>query len=137
MMIASDDWESDPEFKAMRQEFVDSFGPRKQALDAALARLKAATPAQSDPPTQDITAIAHKIAGTAQTYGFPKLTEAAAALEDWITLSPSAPREMTALIGYTELLSEMLDRAHASGRDPSAFDSDARFKALIAASKSG
>jgi HPt (histidine-containing phosphotransfer) domain-containing protein len=112
------DWESDPELKQLRAEFIASFEERRGALERA-ARTGQAEQAHH---------ICHKLAGAASTYGFSTLSKIAGAIEDGMDLAPSFPwRELSSL------LTEALARASASRKDPSELLGDPRVARLISA----
>lgn len=66
---------NDPELKQLRDEFLGSLAERR-------ARLVRALDSNSYPPALEV---AHKLAGAAGSFGFPILSEGAAALEDCLT----------------------------------------------------
>lgn len=75
------DWDGDPELKAMRDSFLVSLEPRRDQLEAWLTSLAMS-------PTPDAVAgvqyVAHKLAGTAESYGFATITRIGLALDDLI-----------------------------------------------------
>jgi HPt (histidine-containing phosphotransfer) domain-containing protein len=136
MALASEDeWESDPELKAMRAEFVASFAERRKALEthaAALARESPGSRAWGE-ASEGARGVAHKLAGAAETYGFPTLTLASSALEELLETG----REPAQAALWTGLLSEMLAAAQRRGKDCGEFADDPRLKSLKLASQSG
>lgn len=81
-LASESEWETDPELKAMRQNFVASLEARWQAIEAALPELSAGGD-RFQAELVRVAAAAHKLAGVAETYGFPTLTRACGAFEDW------------------------------------------------------
>lgn len=136
-LATEEEWETDPELREMRHEFVGSFAGRKQALEAAFVALRQGKPGDAafEQALKSAVTIAHKLAGAAETYGFPSLTRASGALEDWF--NGTAPSERTARLAVSsaELLAEMLGRAQALSKDPKEFASDPRLAELQAAAR--
>jgi chemotaxis protein histidine kinase CheA len=80
------DWDSDPELKALRDEFIDSFPKRMESLKPLLHLLKASSTSKVDPSVaQEIGFIVHNLAGIAVSYGFKELGKIATALDDLIS----------------------------------------------------
>jgi HPt (histidine-containing phosphotransfer) domain-containing protein len=117
------DWDTDPELKAMREDFIGSFRERRAQLEAALKK--------SD--FKEVVFIAHKLAGAAESYGFAILTEAGSALEDWF--EHAQPSGTEAAEAGTVLV-ELLLAAERDRSDPAGFRSDKRFQKLLAAAAS-
>jgi HPt (histidine-containing phosphotransfer) domain-containing protein len=136
-LATEDEWEKDPELRAMRAEFVASFEGRRQALAAFTPGLGQGGP--GDPGYEEalkgVVAIAHKLSGAAETYGFPSLTRASSALEDWYHLSRPTDRDPGSAALFAALLSEMLSRTQERGKDVQELLSDSRFARLLAAGK--
>lgn len=120
------DWESDPELKAIRKEFIDSFKERKETLQLLIRELKKIgdNPASFGARNMEkFYFITHKLAGTAESYDFPTLTKISAAIEKLLLIikepeehegkSPSTEE----LIRFTELLIQSLKTA-MKGDDP-------------------
>jgi HPt (histidine-containing phosphotransfer) domain-containing protein len=61
----------DPEFRMLVAVFVETLRARADALEAALVGADLA----------EVSAIAHQLRGCAKTYGFPAITDEAAAVE--------------------------------------------------------
>ncbi len=102
-MIRDSDWNSDPELKAMREEFIESLGPRAKKLRA--------------PSDLEVTRfIAHNLAGSAQSFGFASLSEAGGVLDDYLTLEASLDRGLVAR--FARFLGEMMEKAAATRVDP-------------------
>jgi hypothetical protein len=114
------DWESDPELKAMRDEFVASLAGRRKLLDGGAVALQFT---------------AHKLAGVAESYGFPTLTRVGEAIDDWIDHvgGPAAAAASPLLERAGKLLDEALSEASRAGRDPERFGSDPRLAELTSA----
>jgi HPt (histidine-containing phosphotransfer) domain-containing protein len=129
------DWEGDPELRKMRAEFIASFAERRVALTAALA--------SGGPPAggtvrewlAEPRMAAHKLAGAAESYGFPTVTAAAAALDELLSASP-APESAAFLAESIRLLDAMLASIQAECRDPAELRADPRFGRLISAAGS-
>jgi HPt (histidine-containing phosphotransfer) domain-containing protein len=116
MALASEDeWETDPELRKMRADFVASFEGRWQAIEAALPGLRAGDPGFAA-SLGKVVAVAHKIAGAAESYGFASLTRVGAALEDWHDRRESGHDAALASEG-AELLARMLRHCAATGKD--------------------
>jgi len=130
------DWENDPELKAIRDEFVQSLADREKALNEALASL-------ADDPAgglRDIQHVAHKLAGTATSYGFPTLTRFGELIDDRLDtlFSTSAgggelAKEAEVARKYAPTLAEGLKRSHASGKDDPSILATEGAKSLISA----
>jgi chemotaxis protein histidine kinase CheA len=129
MALATEaEWESDPELKAMRRDFVASFAARRAAVEAELPKLGRG--GENDAAAlQAIRHVAHKLAGAAETYGFPTLTRACAAFEDWFDGRESGHDAQVARAG-AELVVLLLERSEASGKDVPELASDPRFALL-------
>ena len=82
------DWNSDPELRALRDEFVASFVERTRLLEAVMSRLR---PLGSSPVAlgeglaDGLHVIAHNLAGAAPTYGFERLGEIASRIDDLLS----------------------------------------------------
>jgi HPt (histidine-containing phosphotransfer) domain-containing protein len=109
------EWETDPELKAMRRDFVASFEARWLAIEAALPELAAGGDKFVAALTR-VAAIAHKLAGAAETYGFPTLTRACAAFEDWFDRKPSGHDPSLASAG-SRYLATVLKGCAQAGKD--------------------
>lgn len=136
-LATEEEWETDPELRAMRQEFVASFAGRKQALEALFFALGQGAPGDAayEQALKGAVVIAHKLAGAAETYGFPSLTSVAAALEDWFNLSAPSQRLPRHALAWAQLLAEMLGRALSLGKDAKDFAQDPRCVELFAAAR--
>ena len=117
------DWDSDPELKELRKAFLASFVDRRDKLRTALLK------ADSD----SIRHIAHKLAGAAESYGYPNVTEVSSALDDWLAHAAENERSPASLFAFATLLTEVLEEALARGQDPADFRADPRFRALLVA----
>ena len=116
------DWESDPELKKMRDEFVDSLQVRARDLMEYIKNPVA--------NKFEIRVIAHNLAGSAETYGLPMLGDAGAALDDVMT---SGATEVTdpRFARHVSILREMIEEASVIRKDPERFREDPRLKELI------
>jgi hypothetical protein len=88
------DWDSDPELKTLRDEFVQSFGKRAEALKKLLPVFRSAgnAPLSADNGAAlEAKVIAHNLAGAAPTYGFDSIGRRAAELDDFLSLGQSLP----------------------------------------------
>lgn len=77
------DFDSDPELKKLKDDFISSLGERAQEIEAILKRVESALPTEPDLIT--LRSHAHKLAGTAETYGFSTVTEWCAVIDDALT----------------------------------------------------
>jgi HPt (histidine-containing phosphotransfer) domain-containing protein len=138
-LASEEEWETDPELKAMRREFVASFDGRRAAIEAALPALRAGAAGMGAVDSvgggafvdalRGVAQIAHKLSGAAETYGFPTLTRACAAYEDWFDRRESGHDPRAAAEG-AELMIALLKRCAELGKDASELGSDPRFGAL-------
>ena len=88
------DWDSDPEMKTLRDEFVESFGKRADALKKLLPVFRNAGKGQlstDNGAALEAKVIAHNLAGAAPTYGFESIGRRAAELDDFLSLGHSLP----------------------------------------------
>lgn len=65
------DWENDPALRALREEFVASFGTKSQELLQCIPN-----------SPEEAQRHVHQLAGSAGSYGFPNLSEFAALLDE-------------------------------------------------------
>ena len=99
-------WDSDPELKQIREEFIDSFGDRREQMASALGN--------GDWPALRI--VIHSLAGVAGSYGFPEMSEVAGRIDDaWDGTAP--PPQAADVEKLMELLISC-GRAPASGSKP-------------------
>ena len=103
-------------------EFIDSLSGRLKSLEAI----------QADAQGGEIQSIAHKLGGSAGSYGFRILGEAAGALDDWLAHS----RDTLAIQVYSQLLCDMLRESLRAKKDPIHFRKDDRFRKLISEAES-
>jgi HPt (histidine-containing phosphotransfer) domain-containing protein len=131
------DWDSDPELKAMRASFLVSFLERKQKLMECAENLSQATEAaEMTSWIEQSRFIAHKLAGSAESYGFPEITVVASALDDWLSHAPISERsDAIRVASYARLLAETLGEAILTQKDPSSFREDPRFRELLDAAQ--
>jgi DNA-binding response OmpR family regulator len=97
-------WETDPEMKSMKEEFVASFSDRKAILRKCLARLSDLIIKSDNADTialitLEIRIIAHNLAGIAENYGFSELGSQAVLIDDELAVE-SKPRTTLELISY-------------------------------------
>ena len=79
------DWQSDPQLRAIRQEFIESLPDRRSQIEHALELLRAESNSKRrSEHAQAIAFVAHKLAGTAGSYGLQDLTDRAALVEDHV-----------------------------------------------------
>lgn len=134
MGLASEsEWETDPALKAMRRDFVASFEARWQLIERALPELRGdKTGEKYSAALARVVAVAHKLAGAGETYGFPTLTRACAAFEDWFDRCESGHDQRLACSGVEYLVAVLKSCAQA-GRDVPAQAQDPVLKALESA----
>jgi HPt (histidine-containing phosphotransfer) domain-containing protein len=108
------DWENEPGFDALKEEFVLSFVERRRRILEALANWGAVGSSEIEKETAlaIIQREAHKLAGSAASYGFDALTDAARALEEWLgeAARGGAP-DIAALSVRVAPLAQMLEKA--------------------------
>lgn len=68
------DFDSDPELKQLRDEFIDSLSQRKTKLAELFAAKEAV----------ELRRLVHSLAGVAESYGFPNLGALAGEFDDWL-----------------------------------------------------
>ena len=136
-LATEEEWENDPELRAMRLEFVTSFLERRQKLEAFYPVLRQGVPGEAayEQALAGIGALVHKLAGAAETYGFPMLTRAGAALEDWLGTSNPRERASKRVLSFVELVAEMLGQAQSTGKDARDFAADPRLQSLESAAR--
>lgn len=124
------DWDSDPELKALRDDFILSFERRREALATVIQELQRA--GRSEVPADagaglELRVIAHNLAGSAATYGFAGIGRYTAVLDDYLSLAKRVSASRLVVFGGE--LDRILKGALANGRN---VDADARlFKELI------
>jgi HPt (histidine-containing phosphotransfer) domain-containing protein len=134
MALASEEeWESDPELKAMRRDFVASFTERRQVLEALAPRLANGRAGQEvfEQAVAEVLRVVHKLAGAAETYGFPTLTRGCAALEERLDQCPPGECEAGEIAEAARLVGDLMARAQVLGKDPKDLDSDERMIRLL------
>lgn len=139
MPLASEkEWETDPELREMRREFVASFETRRQGILVALPALRAGpgggregAAGEDEAAWTRIVEIAHKLSGAAETYGFPTLTRASGAIEDWTDATVGSGRDARLCVRFAELLASMLEGTRALGKDDARYAKDERFVELM------
>jgi DNA-binding response OmpR family regulator len=126
----------DSEFQALQSEFIESLDTRKKALTLFLNQLQATGNASRD-VTSEVRVVAHNIAGTAKTFGFPRLGELASQIDDQLakvledeTKQISSP----ALLASGEFLLQVLSAVYGSRKDYSedltSFEGSPAFEAM-------
>jgi len=106
-------WETDPEMKKMKEEFVASFADRKAILEKCLDRLsdlilKSDNESEIDLITLEIRVVAHNLAGIAENYGFSELGTQATIIDDELACE-SQPRSTRELALYCERLTQAMN----------------------------
>lgn len=127
------DWVSDPELKAMLDEFVASLPVRREKLSKLRKELMASQGPRQREAADEICRVSHALAGTAETYGFPLLTRISGALDDYLSESDEArsePCPAARIAEFTGFLVEALGLAER-GSDPAGLVKDPRFQALM------
>ena len=76
--------------------------------------------------------VVHKIAGTAESYGFPALTELTSALDDYFDLSAVAELQHTDLVNVASMVDKALEIA-SNGEDPVVVLNDNLFQKISVA----
>lgn len=134
-LATEEEWENDPELRAMRAEFVASFAERRAGLERLapeLARAGAPGSPAFEKVLSEILHYAHKLAGAAETYGFPALSRAGAAFEDWCDRGAAEPARRDARVASEGalLIAELLAQAQQAGKDVPARAGDPRLASL-------
>jgi HPt (histidine-containing phosphotransfer) domain-containing protein len=119
------DWEKDLEMKKLRDEFIDSLADRRALLIPIQLAL-----ATSDAPEVrlNLRTIAHNLAGTAGSYGFPVLYQIGAKLDDLLSLDAKIPPEK--MRRFAGLLEQAIDQTFQTRQDPGNLLQDSRFAEL-------
>lgn len=136
-LATEEEWESDPELRAMRADFVASFAERRLALEALASALRQADAPAFDEAFKRVGAIAHKLAGAAETYGFPTLTRASSALEDWVNTHGPAHAASKEVGAFAELLARLLAKTQSAAKDADDLVSDPAFARLESLARAG
>jgi HPt (histidine-containing phosphotransfer) domain-containing protein len=118
------DWNSSPELREMRQAFIDSFKERRALLAPILT---------GPMDLKCLQHVAHKLAGAAETYGFPTLSEIGGAIDDLLDMRGEKIAKEDAL-NFARLLDESMKVAQ-NGEDPAHLKQDTSFAKLIAQTK--
>lgn len=119
------DWDSDPELKKIRQEFVDSLDERIEKLDEALVVLEETRDSEGEirDAISLIQHIAHKLGGVAGSYGFPALSRISAALDEYVDRARDDETDEGSMADrvqrYGRILGDAISEAR-NGRDPAA-----------------
>jgi len=125
--MSSIDWDSDPELIRIRNEFIESFLARRDGFAAFAAEVE-----RGSDVIPEFRVAAHKLAGAAESYGFPTLTTIGELVDELLTAiigggSGPGPSDLASL---ASLLAEALAAAHATRTDPRAFGRDPRVEKL-------
>lgn len=115
-LVSGSAWESDPELKALRAEFVASLTARRAALRLAMDSGLGA-PLGSGA----LRDVAHKLAGVAGSYGFAALGRIAGLLEDLLAMRPGGEEELPERhirLTLVQALARALEIAIATQADP-------------------
>jgi HPt (histidine-containing phosphotransfer) domain-containing protein len=130
------DWESDPAFVLIKNEFIATFQTRlKELKDLHLNRL---SEHESEKNINHFEMLAHKLAGSAASYGFPTLTRIAGAIDDllstkkWIWI---AGKNDSFPESFILLFEEALSWADQNRCDPIEYLTDPRMQDLICVSE--
>jgi hypothetical protein len=109
-------WKGDPALKALRDEFIESFEERLEALTAVRS-------------LEDLREIAHKAAGIAGSYGFGTVSRIAGMIDDLLgfRLSPAIQDRLTTFSG---LLRDSFSVSLEHKEDPIDLERDPRFREL-------
>lgn len=130
------DWDSDPELKAIRDEFLASLTDRRKMLAILGTELE---DAESDEARRSVLIelqnLAHKLGGTAESYGFPTVTVAACCLDEYLErlmsdISGIGNEDYEMARGFARLLEDIVSAAQNAG-DPRSFLEDERTEELI------
>lgn len=125
------DWDSDPELKKIRLEFIDSFLQREKELETFLSNYEQKSSLET---LKSIQQVAHKLAGSAESYGFPALGEISGKMDDFFLeilegTSGEISKKVKRIKSLSELLSEAL-KFCAHGQDCEWLLNDDRFKEM-------
>lgn len=97
-------WNSDPELRSLRNEFIGSFEGRRQTLLTNFTLLRdSGTVSAKTGPAFEIRVVAHNLAGAAGSYGLDGLGRIATALDDYLVLSEDEV-SVERLLEFTKLL---------------------------------
>lgn len=112
------DWNSDPELKALRDDFVLSFERRRELLAAVIQEMGRAGGAEVPAATGvalELRIIAHNLAGSAATYGFDGLGRFTGLLDDYLSLVGNVSTKRLVIFGAE--LDRLLKCAFDTGSD--------------------
>jgi two-component system, OmpR family, alkaline phosphatase synthesis response regulator PhoP len=121
------DWESDPELKIMKEEFVASFSVRRTKLAFLISSFSSES--SSTDWFIQLQEVAHKLAGIAGSYGFPTLGKIAECIDE--VLNGQEPAGASALLFRSSMLLDEALTIAAQEHDPTILKNDPRMKALI------
>jgi CheY-like chemotaxis protein len=130
----------DPELQALRDEFIESFPERRVALETLISKLAPGAAAPGGPPIRETLLearfVVHKLAGIAESYGFPKLSRIFGAVDDLILRETGGQGEgipVDRWVRMLGLLRDLLAEAIQHREDPQRLLSDPRVRELICA----
>ncbi len=127
------DWESDPDLKNLRDDFISSLKGRLEKI--ILVQEEILNLGISSERIYEGQIIAHSLAGIAETYGFPILTLIAAKLDDFLDFcSKNYPTHE--ILEFMNLLELALKETVKGGIDSRILLEDVRMKRLTFAVES-
>lgn len=124
------DWDSDPELIAIKHDYIKSLAERRVGLQKLIDFFNHSPPTALellDERKKEFQFIAHKIAGTAESYGFPTLTYICSLIDD--ALDGPAKLSLGTLSDWSQLLDTALE-ASGRGKDPQNIKEDKRITTL-------
>jgi len=122
------DWRSDPVFQELRNEFIKSFPQRLEKLQALILKLSS-TSDDFIATLFECQVLSHSLAGAAETYGFPVLTDLSGKVDDFLSLE-TKNESVKKVLSFLQLLAEALSKTIQSGVDPVEIKQDPRFLEL-------
>ncbi len=126
------DWDSDPDLMKIKVEFIDSLSVRLEMLLQFISKI--ALGAFDSDSFEGVQILVHKLAGTAQSFGFPTLTLISAAIDDAMTQDENGPAgDWVQWLGYFGLLEQALRCSIQVRIDPLHLADDPKMKELIKA----
>lgn len=124
------DWDSDPELKAIRDEFMGSFPERIRNLNGAKENFQKK---QWEKGWLSLRDEVHRLAGAAASYGFPHLSRVGGMIDDYCAYffdRERVPPEAAVAIGMCDLMVELLSVAR-TGIENTDYEGDGRWKEII------
>jgi chemotaxis protein histidine kinase CheA len=111
------DWDSDPELRALRDDFTDSFVRRYSDLALLLERARqAGGQSVSEEVLSETRLIAHNLGGIAVTYGFERIGKIATALDDCLS-SENAKVSVEQYLKFAALLESAMQESAKTRQD--------------------